>query len=296
MPLNMLLQTFRPSFLVLSFVCVFLGFSTAFSTQTPINFLTVFLILIGAISAHISVNTLNEYVDYKSGLDFITTKTAFSGGSGALPEQPTMAGSVLASGLVALTLTIGIGIFFIHEYGTHILPIGIAGVLLIISYSPWLNRSPFLCLIAPGLGFGVLMVIGTHTLLSSSLEPLPWLISLIPFCLNNNLLLLNQYPDISADKSVGRRTFPIVYGTRKSSLAYAFFMLLAYSLIVALIIEDVLPKLSIVALAPFILSLFAFMGARKHGSKIGQHPKHLAANVAAAIFTPLLLGTSIIFA
>jgi len=296
MPLNVLLQTFRPSFLILSFVCVFLGFSTAFSTQTPINFLIVALILIGAISAHISVNTLNEYADYKSGLDFITTKTAFSGGSGALPEQPKMANAVLISGLVALALTIGIGIFFIYAYGTHILPIGIAGILLIISYTPWLNRSPFLCLIAPGLGFGVLMVAGTHLLLSSPLTPLPWLISLVPFCLNNNLLLLNQYPDISADKSVGRRTFPIVYGTHKSSLTYACFMLIAYSLIVALIIEDVLPKLSIVALAPLILSSYAFMGARKHGSKIGQHPKHLAANVAAAISTPLLLGISILSA
>jgi len=207
-----------------------------------------------------------------------------------------MASAVLASGLIALALTIGIGIFFIYKYGTQILPIGIAGILLIVSYTPWLNRSPFLCLIAPGLGFGVLMVAGTHILLSSSPAPLPWLISLIPFCLNNNLLLLNQYPDITADNSVGRRTFPIVYGTRKSSLAYALFMLVAYSVIVALIIEDVLPGLSIVALAPLILSFYALMGACKHGSKIGQHPKHLAANVAAAISTPLLLGISIISA
>jgi 1,4-dihydroxy-2-naphthoate octaprenyltransferase len=296
MSLKVLLQTFRPTFLILSFVCVFLGFSTAFSTQEPLKLLTVFLILIGAISAHISVNTLNEYADYKSGLDFITTKTAFSGGSGALQRQPKMAVAVLISGLIALALTIGIGAFFILQYGTHILPIGVAGVLLIISYSPWLNRSPFLCLIAPGLGFGILMVIGTHTLLSSSLEPLPWLISLIPFCLNNNLLLLNQYPDINADKSVGRRTFPIVYGTHKSSLTYAFFMLVAYSLIAVMIIKGILPKLSSVALAPLILSSYAFMGACKHGSKIGQHPKHLAANVAAAISTPLLLGISIVSA
>jgi len=296
MTLKVLLQTFRPTFLTLSVVCVFLGFSTAFSSQEQLNLLTVLLILIGAISAHISVNTLNEYVDYKSGLDFITTKTAFSGGSGALPGQPKMAVAVLTSGLIALALTIGIGIFFIIKYGVHILPIGIAGVLLIISYSPWLNRSPLLCLIAPGLGFGILMVLGTHMLLSSPLDPSTWLISLIPFCLINNLLLLNQYPDINADKSVGRRTFPIVHGTHKSSLTYAFFVLIAYSLIVALIIEGVLPKLSGIALAPLILSSYAFMGAYKHGSKIGLHPKHLAANVAAAISTPLLLGISILSA
>ena len=291
---TMLLQTFRPSFLILSVVCVFLGFSTAFSAEASINNSTALLILIGAISAHISVNTLNEYADYKSGLDFLTIKTAFSGGSGALPAQPTMAGAVLISGLVALTITIAIGIFFIHEHGIHILPIGLTGILLIIGYTPWLNRSPLLCLFSPGLGFGILMVIGTHTLLSSSPTPLPWLISLIPFFLNNNLLLLNQYPDMNADQSIGRRTFPIVYGTHKSNLIYACFTLFAYSFVLILIIEGALPMLSVIALAPLALSLYALMGAWKHSAKIGQYPQYLAANVAAAILTPLLLGISIL--
>ena len=156
MPLKTLLQTFRPSFLILSLVSVFLGFSSAFATQASIDTLTVLVILIGAVSAHISVNTFNEYVDYKSGLDFLTHKTAFSGGSGTLPQEPAMARTVLASGLLSLALTIAIGIFFLHQYGNQILPVGLVGVLLIISYSPWLNRLPLLCLIAPGLGFGFL--------------------------------------------------------------------------------------------------------------------------------------------
>ena len=87
-----------------------------------------------------------------------------------------------------------------------------------------------------------------------------------------------------------------MYGTHKSSLTYAFFMLLANSLIVALIIKDMSPKLSGIALAPILLSLYALIGAWKHGSKIGQHPEYLGANVAAAISTPLLLGVSILFA
>jgi len=35
------------------------------------------------LSAHIAVNTLNEYMDFKSGLDYETLKTPFAGGSGA---------------------------------------------------------------------------------------------------------------------------------------------------------------------------------------------------------------------
>jgi len=43
------------------------------------------LALLGAFLAHVSVNTLNEYYDFKSGLDLETIRTPFSGGSGALP-------------------------------------------------------------------------------------------------------------------------------------------------------------------------------------------------------------------
>jgi hypothetical protein len=52
----------------------------------------VLLIFIGALFAHISVNTLNEYFDFKSGLDLTANKTPFSGGSGALPNTPDVAG------------------------------------------------------------------------------------------------------------------------------------------------------------------------------------------------------------
>lgn len=207
--LKITIQTIRPSFLVLTPVCIFLGLSTSLTTLSSINFFIFFLVFVGAISAHISVNTLNEYYDFKSGLDFKTIKTPFSGGSGALPDNPGLAKLILTAGLVSLLVTIIIGIYLIMEQGIQILPVGIIGVVLIITYTQWLNRLPVLCLVAPGLGFGILMVIGTHMILAREHSQLPWLISLVPFFLINNLLLLNQYPDISADASVGRKTFPI---------------------------------------------------------------------------------------
>ncbi len=294
MHLKTVFQTIRPSFLVLSPVCVVLGLSTSLTTGLPINSLLFFLILAGAISAHISVNTFNEYFDFQSGLDLKTEKTPFSGGSGALPDNPEMANVVLTVGLVSLLLTIFIGIYLIMQRGTLILPIGFVGVVLIMTYTQWLNRFPFLCLIAPGLGFGVLMVVGTHVILTGEHSPLSWLVSLIPFFLINNLLLLNQYPDIKADASVGRNTFPIAFGLNISNFVYALFFLAAYLLILFFIIKGVLPNLSIIALMPMIFSLYAFIGAMKHTSVIGDFPRYLAANVAAAMLTPLLLGISIV--
>jgi len=82
MPLKTVFKVIRPSFLVLSPVCVFLGLSTSLENGSPIKVYRLLIILLGAISAHTSVNTLNEYYDFKSGLDLKTKRTAFSGGSG----------------------------------------------------------------------------------------------------------------------------------------------------------------------------------------------------------------------
>lgn len=293
MQLRIALQTIRPSFLVLTPVCVFLGISISLSSQSPINFLVVFLVLLGAISAHVSVNTLNEYFDFKSGLDLVTKKTPFSGGSGALPANPGMAGSILVIGLVSLLVTVAIGIYLILKGNTQIIPLGAAGIALIVTYTQWLNRSPFICLIAPGLGFGVLMVVGTDVALTGTYSRLPWLVSLVPFFLINNLLLLNQYPDIEADASVGRNTFPIAFGFKASNFVYIIFVLAAYSLILLLILKGYIPKLSLIATMPILFSLYAFMGMIKYSSRIGEFPRIMMMNVAAATLTPLLLGISI---
>ena len=292
--LTTVFKTTRPSFLILTPVCVFLGLSTSVTNGSPINFFLFLIILIGAVSAHISVNTLNEYYDFKSGLDLKTKRTPFSGGSGTLPGNPEIAGLVFMLGLVSLFVTIIIGIYLVLTSGMQILPVGLIGVMLIMTYTQWLNRLPLLCLVAPGLGFGTLMVIGTHVILTKEYSPLAWQVSLIPFFLLNNLLLLNQYPDIKADASVGRKTFPIIYGVEKSNFVYAFSMLTAYSLILLYIVKGIIPVLGCIALLPFLLSLFSLIGAVKHKAKIGDFPMYMAANVAAAISTPLLLGISIL--
>lgn len=294
MQINILLQTIRVPFLALTPVCIFLGFSTASAIHPSIDLVTVIVIFVGAITAHISVNTLNEYDDFKSGLDLITKKTAFSGGSGTLPDNPEMAKSVLVLGLVSLTVTITIGVILVLEHGMKIMPIGLVGVVLIIAYTKWINRSPFLCLIAPGLGFGMLMVVGANIVLTGEHSKFAWLISLVPFLLVNNLLLLNQYPDIEADSTIGRNTFPISFGIKNSNIVYAIFMLTAYSLIIYLIYSESIPSLSVIALIPMLFSIFSLLGAIKFGARIGAHPQYLATNVAAALLTPILLGIAIL--
>lgn len=295
MHLNAIIQTTRPAFLILTPICIFLGLALAVRTEVELNILSLILILIGGLSAHISVNMLNEYFDLKSGLDLQTNKTPFSGGSGALPEQPDAAPSVLIIGLLALFVTMLTGVYFIFTVGKDILPIGLIGVLLVVTYTQYINRSAIICLLAPGLGFGLLMVLGTELLLTGQISEKGILVALIPFFLINNLLLLNQYPDIDADKTIGRKTFPIVYGINRSNFVYGLFSLFAYGIIIVLVVNHRLPSLCLLAVFPFLLSMFSLYGAHKVGAVIGQTPQFLAMNVLTALSTPLLLGIGIIF-
>ncbi len=47
------------------------------------------------------------------------------------------------------------------------------------------------------------------------------------FFLVSNLLLLNQFPDLEADRSAGRRHLPIVLGRPSSSQVFGYFFELA---------------------------------------------------------------------
>ncbi len=285
----------RPPFLILTPVCVLLGLSVAMHLHVEIDFSLVWVVLIGALAAHICVNALNEYFDFKSGLDFKTSKTAFSGGSGALPNYPEAAGAVLILGIATLLLTIFIGLYLISVRGNLILPIGVLGVVIIVTYTQWINRSPLLCLIAPGAGFGLLMVVGSYVVLTGAYTPFVAHIGLIPFLLINNLLLLNQYPDMTADASIGRRTLPVHCGITVSNAIYAVFATLSYGLIALNIAFENLPVLSLIALIPAVFAGYALWGTMQYKANIGLYPKYLAANVIAAISTPFLLAISIIY-
>ena len=211
----------RLRFLILASACVLLGVSASLGHGYPWTTLDLVLVFVGAVAAHASVNMINDYFDFRSGLDATTQRTPFSGGSGALVTTPQAAPAVLWGGIACLVVTILIGLRFVAIHGGTMLPIGLLGVALIVFYTPWVNRRPWLCLVSPGIAFGPLMVMGTSVALTGEITPLSMLVSIVPGCLTDTLLLVNQYPDIEPDRRVGRRHLPIVYGRRTCALFYA---------------------------------------------------------------------------
>jgi len=294
--LKFLLGPMRIPFLVLAPACVAVGVGTAFWQNGHVEWVQVLLVLVGAVASHIGVNVFNEYFDFTSGLDARTHRTPFSGGSGMLQAHPEMGRSTLALALSAMAVAAGIGLYFVAIRGWQLLPLGVVGLGLLVTYTVWLARNPLLCLIAPGLGFGVLTVMGTHFALTGTYSWAAFVASLVPTFLVSDLLLLNQFPDVEADRSIGRRHFPITIGRRSSALLYGALLLSAYVSIVAGAILGLLPPFSLIALITIFLAWKAYRGAYANAENVPALIPAMALNVIVILAAPLLLALGLFIA
>jgi 1,4-dihydroxy-2-naphthoate octaprenyltransferase len=286
----------RVDFLYLDVACVFLGAAAAIRTHGSINAFYLILAFVGAVCAHLSVNTWNEYFDFKSGLDQTGERTPFSGGSGTLQERPDMAPTVLRIGAVCLVITSLIGVYFLIVRGWALLPLGLLGVLVIVVYTHWITRLPLISLVVTGLGFGLLMVMGTSYVLAGEFTWTAAFASFAPFFLGNNLLLLNQYPDVEADRSVGRRNLPIVIGKQASSHVYALFLVATYLSIVVGVWLGHLPVATLLGLLTVPLAVLAVVGVYRHANDLPNLLRYMGFNVLLNIVTPVLMAVGLLIA
>jgi 1,4-dihydroxy-2-naphthoate polyprenyltransferase len=288
--LKTILGPMRTPFLILGPVCVLVGLGTALFTKGSVNWLYFVLALIGGLTAHISVNAFNEYDDFKTGLDCQTQKTPFSGGSGTLQVHPEMAPVALATALIAMAVTGGIGLFFVRLRGWELIPLGVTGLFLLYAYTVWMVRSPVLCLLAPGFGFGTLMVLGTHFVLTGEYSWIAFVASLVPFFLVSDLLLLNQFPDVEADQGIGRRHYPILLGRKTSGYIYIAFLLAAYTAIILGVSFGLLPKFSLFGLLTLVLAVPVIRNVLKNSENIPALIPSMGQNVLINLATPVLLA------
>jgi len=285
-----LLGTMRLPFVILAPACVLVGFGSAYLETGQINWFHVILAMIAGVSAHISVNTFNEYFDSRTGVDAHTQRTPFSGGSGTLQAHPELAKSTLILSWVSLGIVALIGLYFMNVWGWKALPIGIMGLVLLYGYTTWMVYQPALCLIAPGLGFGPLMVLSTHFALTGSFTWQALIASLVPFFLVSNLLLLNQFPDVEADRSVGRKHFPILLGRTTSAYIYIAFLAAAYLVIVIGVVLGFLPPFSLLALLTLVFAAQIVRSLLANSENVPALIPAMGQNVVVNLLTPVLLA------
>ena len=287
MKLKKWLLVIRSPFLVLSVVLAFLGTCIAWY-DGAFHLGYALLAFFGLLLAHISVNVLNEYFDYRSGVDFETQRTPFSGGSGALPTGLLKPKQALWLGLGSLLAIIPIGIYFTITKGWLLLPLLLVAAACIILYTPFILKMGWPEW-APGVGLGFLPVLGVYFIQTANYT-WPVIVASVPSgILVHNLLLLNELPDVEADRKAGRKTLPIAVGKAKASIAYSVLTVAVYLWIIGGVVAGLMPLFSLIALLTLPFAIKAIQGALKYQELTKLVPA-MANNVLVVLLTQFLLG------
>lgn len=292
--ISTLIATTRPKFLLLTPATLSLAYAISYWQQGSIDVWLALLIFIAALSAHISVNTFNEYADFSSGLDLNTKRTPFSGGSGALPADPNSLVNVKLLGWSSLGLTSIIGLYFIYLRGWLLVPLGLAGILLITTYTIQITKKAWLCLIAPGLAFGPIFIIGSNLVLTAEYSASAAVASIPIFFLTNNLLLLNQFPDMDADRKAGRNHLLIQKGHHVASKVFTLFNILAFVSLGLTALFSLLPIWVLLGLLPAVFSIAASIITMNSTNYSNKLLVALKQNVAVNLLTPILMAIGVL--
>ena len=282
-----LLET-RPQFLLLSVVLVLLGTAIA-RHEGCFDLLRFVLTLIGLLLAHSSVNVLNDYFDYKSGIDLETTRTPFSGGSGILPGRLLKPKGVYIYGVGCLMAALAIGIYLTFISGWQLLPLILLGGPVIYFYTSHLTKwlaGEFWA----GLGLGTLPVLGTYFVQTGHYSAEAVVASIAPGFLTANLLLLNEFPDVEADKKGGRYNLVIALGPKTAGRLYAGLMIMTYLCIIGGVASKLMPPASLIGLACTPLAFKAISTTFKHDNNIQKLIPALKANVITILCTNALVA------
>ena len=249
MKLEVWAKELRIPFLSLPAIFVPLGITVAL-LDGYFNLVYGILTLIGIVCIHASVNVLNDYFDFKSGIDTATTPTPFSGGSRVLPENLLTPRSVLIGGIILLAIGSLIGLYFLYIFNFPPLLIALISIAIItsVAYSPVLSK------IGVGevfvfLNFGPLLFTGVYYIQSGGLiSTEAMVVGSIVGLMTTGILYINQFPDTDADKSKGRFHLVARLGKKRAAGIYKYIVNASYVIIILGIVTFTIPPTTIIAL------------------------------------------------
>jgi 1,4-dihydroxy-2-naphthoate octaprenyltransferase len=280
------IRELRVPFLLLPVVFVPVGIAIAWSAG-HFNPFTALLTLVGAVCLHASANVLNDYFDFRSGIDLATTPTPFSGGSTILPRGLMSTRRVLYLGSLLLAAGLCIGSYFVYEFSFDrvLIAILVFTALSIVTYSLLMSKLGIGEIII-GLNFGPLLLLGTYYVQVHQLSVVPVIIGLPLGIMTAGILYVNEFPDTDADMSAGRNHLVARWGKAKAASRLKAILVCAYAIPVAGVLAGAVSPFALVALASVPKALATSKTVSKNYDKVAE----LIPGMASMVMTTLLTG------
>ena len=286
----------RAPFLLLPLIFVLIGVTMAWRDGF-FNPVYALLTLIGVVCLHAAANILNDYFDYRSGIDLHTTRTPFSGGSGILTSNKMTPRNVLFEGILFLVIGLSIGGYFLYtlEFNPILIFIMAFAVLGIILYSPTISRFGIGEFVV-ALMFGPLLLFGVYFVQTMSVSVEPILIGAVTGILTSSVLYINEFPDHDSDKKMGRLHLVARMGKKSASKKLKYIFALAYVLIIAGVVLQIMPIFSIIGLATIPLARKSYKILEGNYDENTKLIPGMASTIFTAILTGLILSLANIMA
>ncbi|MCH9657098.1 prenyltransferase [archaeon] len=264
--LSVWFRVIRVRFLLASVIAVSVGLALNWWQNSSIDIFDAGLTFAGVMALHASVDLLNDFWDFKRGIDTKTTRTKMSGGTGVLPEGLLRPSSVYRAGIAFLIIGTVIGGYFVVADGITIAIILGFAILSIYFYSTKIVDS--------GLGEffvavkGAMIVIGTFFIQSGELSFESILAGVVVGSLSSLVLFIASFPDHDADKSKGRKTLVIAVGKKRGATLFWIFPLISYLAIIVGISASLFPAFSLISFLGVPLMIRSGIGLQKNYDSI----------------------------
>ena len=260
------LRVIRVRFLLASIIAVSAGLAITWWNTSSITIFDAILTICGVLALHASVDLLNDYWDFKRGIDTTTHRTKMSGGSGVLPEGLLKPAQVYAAGITFLIIGTAIGIYFVATDGIVIGIILAFAVISIYFYSTkivdWGLAEVFVAI------KGSMIVMGTYFVQTSQITEQSVLAGIVIGVLSSLVLFITSFPDHDADKAKGRKTLVINLGKQKACTILWIFPAITYGITIIAVIFEIFPVFCLIILSTVPLIIRSGLKLKQNYDKL----------------------------
>ena len=277
----------RPGFLSATLASVLLGLAAA-SGVTYMDYAAAGLTLLGALAAHASFNVLNDVFDHQSGSDTINIDRVypFTGGSRIIQNLVLSPQQMLYFGIALLLFAALAGLILLVRGGLALIAIGVVGLFLGWAYSvpPLRLCGRGLGELCVGIGFGVLIPVGTALVQTGHLHVTAILAGLPYGALIAAVLIINQVPDFRADAATDKYNLVVRMSREKAWMIYTSACVFGYLALMLAVLAGALPTLSLLGFGTAPLHMFSAWSLRENALR----PESLARPIRLTLDATLI--------
>ncbi|MGM0442214.1 MAG: 1,4-dihydroxy-2-naphthoate octaprenyltransferase [Elusimicrobiota bacterium] len=240
------LKVSRANFFLSSLIPGLVSVSVAIYQKKDINWYLLPVVFLGILSVHAMTNLVNEYYDYKKGID----NPSDTGEVHLLSSGRVSLGEVRILIIISLFLCLGCAVLLSFYRGVPFFLFCIAGILAGYSYTgpPLEYKYQGFGDIMIFLFMGPMLVGGAYYALTGIISKLAIYASFPQGILIAAVLNSNNIRDIDKDRATAVKTLPVIIGVKRAKIIYSFLIYAAFAWPVFLALAGLVPLTTLLIL------------------------------------------------